>query len=58
MGLLATLGVSILGKILTGKGVMRAWKRVLGAGKGIVSAGRGNNNMDNMDKRYSFRSIL
>lgn len=55
MGLLATLGVSILGKILTGKGVMRAWKRVLGAGKGIVSAGRGNNNMD---KRYSFCSIL
>ena len=37
--LLATLGASVLGNMLTGKGVMRA-------GKGVVRAGRGYNNMD------------
>ena len=36
--LLGTLGVSLLGNILTVKGVCRA-----GKGKGIVKAGYGNN---------------
>ena len=40
MMLLGTLGVSLLGNILTGKGVCRA-----GKGKGIVKAGY-ENNMD------------
>ena len=40
MMLLGTLGVSLLGNILTGKGVYRAGK---GKGKGIVKAGYGNN---------------
>ena len=42
MMLLGTLGVSLLGNILTGKGVYRAGK---GKGKGIVKAGY-RNNMD------------
>ena len=37
--LLGTLGASLLGNLLTGKGVYRA-----GKGKGIVRAGYGNNN--------------
>ena len=37
--LLGTLGASLLGNLLTGKGVYRAEK-----GKGIVRAGYGNNN--------------
>ena len=35
------LGASNLGKMLTGEGVTRAWKRVAGTGKGVVRAGRG-----------------
>ena len=37
--LLGTLAVSLLGNLLTGKGIYRA-------GKGIVRAGYGNNKMD------------
>ena len=37
--LLGTLGASLLGNLLTGKGVHRA-----GKGKGIVRTGYGNNN--------------
>ena len=37
--LLGTLGSSLLGNTLTGKGVMRA-------GKGAVKSGRGYDNMD------------
>ena len=36
--LLGTLGASLLGNLLTGRGVCRA-----GKGKGIVRAGEGNN---------------
>ena len=41
--LLGTLSASILGNMLTGKGITRARKR-------IMRAGRGYNNMDHMDK--------
>ena len=41
--LLGTLSASILGNMLTGKGIMRAQKR-------MMRAGRGYNNMDHMDK--------
>ena len=37
--LLGTLGASLLGNLLTGKGIYRA-----GKGKGVVRAGYGNNN--------------
>ena len=41
--LLSTLGASLLGNLLTGKGIYRA-----GKGKGVLRAGYGNNNR-NMD---------
>ena len=37
--LLGTLGASLLGNLLTGKGIYRAGKR-----KGVLKAGYGNNN--------------
>ena len=42
--LLGTLGASLLGNLLTGKGIYRA-----GKGKGIVRAGYGNNSNNKMD---------
>ena len=57
--LLGTLGASLLGNILTGKGAFHAGKEIHGAGKGkgiyragegIVRAGEGNN----MDAASSF----
>ena len=36
---LGTLGASLLGNLLTGKGIYRA-----GKGKGVLRAGYGNNN--------------
>ena len=46
--LLGTLGASLLGNILTGKGIYRAGKGkgINRAGEGIVRAGYGNNKMD------------
>ena len=44
--LLSTLGASLLGNLLTGKGIYRAGKGkgINRAGEGIVRAGYGNNN--------------
>ena len=44
--LLGTLGASLLGNLLTGKGIYRAGKGkgINRAGEGIVRAGYGNNN--------------
>ena len=42
--LLGTLGASLLGNLLTGKG-----KGIHRAGEGIIRAGEGNNNNNNMD---------
>ena len=46
--LLCTLGASLLGNLLTGRGVNRAGKSkgINRAGEGIVRAGYGNNKMD------------
>ena len=46
--LLSTLGASLLGNLLTGKGIYRAGKGkgINRAGEGIVRAGYGNNKMD------------
>ena len=46
--LLGTLGASLLGNLLTGKGLHRAGKGkgIHRAGEGIVRAGEGSNNMD------------
>ena len=51
--LLGTLGASLLGNLLTGKGIFHAGKGVNKkdkvihrAGEGIVRAGEGRNNMD------------
>ena len=46
--LLGTLGTSLLGNLLTGKGIYRAGKGkgINRAGEGIVRAGYGNNKMD------------
>ena len=41
--LLGTLGASLLGNLLTGKGFVRAGSRN-NKGKGVVRAGYGNNN--------------
>ena len=43
--LLGTLGASLLGNLLTGKGVKKKGKRIHRAGEGIVRAGE-DNNMD------------
>ena len=40
--LLGTLGVSLLGNLLTGKGVNKKGKGIHIAGEGIVRAGEGN----------------
>ena len=40
--LLGTLGASLLGNLLTGKGVNRKGKGIHRAGEGIVRAGEGN----------------
>ena len=46
--LLGTLGASLLGNLLTGKGIYRAGKGkgINRAGEEIVRAGYGNDNMD------------
>ena len=46
--LLGALGASLLGNILTGKGIHRAGKGegIYRAGEGTVRAGEGNINMD------------
>ena len=52
--LLGTLGASLLGNLLTRKGIYRArkgkGKGVLKAGEGVLSAGYGNNNNNNNSK--------
>ena len=40
--LLGTLGASLLGNILTGKGVNKKGNGIHRAGEGIVTAGEGN----------------
>ena len=42
--LLGTLGASLLGNLLTGKGINKKGKGINRAGEGIVRAGYGNNN--------------
>ena len=46
--LLGTLGTSLFGNLLTGKGINRAGegRGINRAGEGIVRAGYGNNKMD------------
>ena len=44
--LLGTLGASLLGNLLTGKGVNKKGKGIYRAGEGIVRAGEGTSNMD------------
>ena len=48
--LLGTLGASLLGNLLTGRGIYRAGKgkgkEIVRADEGIVRAGYGNNKMD------------
>ena len=44
--LLGTLGASLLGNLLTRKGVNKKGNRINRAGEGIVSAGYGNNKLD------------
>ena len=44
--LLGTLGASLLGNLLTGKGVNKKGKGTNRAGEGIVRAGHGNNKTD------------
>ena len=42
--LLGTLGASLLGNLLTGKGVNKKGKGTNRAGEGVIRAGYGNNN--------------
>ena len=41
--LLGTLGTSLLGNLVTGKGVNKKGKGIHRAGEGLVRAGEGNN---------------
>ena len=41
--LLGTLGASLLGNLLTGKGINKKGKGINRAGEGIIRAGEGNN---------------
>ena len=41
--LLGTLGTSLLGNLVTGKGVNKKGKGIHKAGEGLVRAGEGNN---------------
>ena len=41
--LLGTLGASLLGNLLTGKGINKKGKGIKRAGKGTIRAGEGNN---------------
>ena len=56
--LLGTLGTSMLGSMLTGKGVMRAGKGVVRAGKLFVRAWKGYDNIGHLDKNVLFCSIF
>ena len=47
--LLGTLGASLLGNLLTGKGIYRA-----GKGKGIVRAGYGHPSQNNSNNKIDF----
>ena len=49
--LLGTLGASLLGDLLIGKGIYRAGKgkRISRAGEGVLRAGYGNNNNSKID---------
>ena len=49
--LLGTLGSSLLGDLLIGKGIYRAGKgkRISRAGEGVLRAGYGNNNNSKID---------
>ena len=51
--LLGTLGASLLGNLLTGKGIYRAGKGkgkgINRAGEGVLRAGYGNNSNNKMD---------
>ena len=44
--LLGTLGANLLGNLLTGKGIYRAWKGkgINRAGEGVLRAAHGNSN--------------
>ena len=44
--LLGTLGASLLGNLLTGKGVNKKGNGINRAGEGVIRAGYGNNKMD------------
>ena len=52
--LLGTLGASLLGNLLTRKGINKKGKETIRAGKGVVRAGYRNNNK----KDFKFRLIL
>ena len=47
--LLGTLGASVLGNLLTGKGIYRA-----GKGNGIVRAGYGHRSQNNINNKMDF----
>ena len=40
--LLVTLGASLLGNLLTGKGINKKGKGTIRAGEGVIRAGEGN----------------
>ena len=44
--LLSTLGASLFGNLLTGKGINKKGKGTIRAGDGIVRGGYGNNKTD------------
>ena len=53
--LLGTLGASLLGNLLTGKGIMRAGDGIVRAGDGIVRAGKGSKK--NLNSLLPFHSL-
>ena len=51
--LLGTLGASLLGNLLTGKGIVRAGSKNK-KGKGIVRAGTGHTSSSALQKKWDF----
>ena len=51
--LLGTLGVSLLGNLLTGRGVNKKGKGIIRAGEGIVRAGYGSRSLNSSKNKNS-----
>ena len=56
--LLSTLGTSLLGNLLSGKGTIRAGKATFKAGKGTIRAGEGTVRAGQFSQILKYKSII